>query len=228
MGTDDIFKNRKGMRRKRKESNIARKPYRYLIICEGGKTEPNYFRGIKQRIDMKYREYIDVFDRIEIDIDGTGRNTQDLVNYAIKKRSLSEIPYGHTWVIFDKDEFTDEQFNNAIRQAIANDIKVGWSNESVELWFLLHFEFINTAINRHQYIEKLNEHFKRLGINKGKYKKNMDNIFEILMDKGSISNAIYWSKKLVENYKCENVSPESRMNPCTVIYELVEELLEYL
>lgn len=177
---------------------------------------------------MKYREYIDVFDRIEIYIDGTGRNTQDLVNYAIKKRSLSEIPYGHTWVIFDKDEFTDEQFNNAIRQAIANDIKVGWSNESVELWFLLHFEFMNTAINRHQYIEKLNEHFKRLGINKGKYKKNMDNIFEILMDKGSISNAIYWSKKLVENYKCENVSPESRMNPCTVIYELVEELLEYL
>lgn len=228
MGTDDIFKNRKGMRRKRKESNIVRKPYRYLIICEGLKTEPNYFRGIKQGIDIKYKEYIDVFDRIEIDIDGTGRNTQDLVNYAIKKRSLSDIPYGHTWVIFDKDEFTDEQFNNAIKQAIDNDIKVGWSNESIELWFLLHFEFMNTAINRHQYIEKLNEHFKKLGINKGKYKKNMNNIFEILMNKGSISNAIYWSKKLAESYKCESVFPESKMNPCTVIYELVEELLEYL
>jgi hypothetical protein len=228
MGTDDIFKNRKGMRKKRKEDNIARKPYRYLIVCEGKKTEPNYFEGIKQRIDIKYKDYLDIFNRIEIDIDGTGRNTQDLVNYAIKKRSLSEVPYGHTWVIFDKDDFTEEQFNNAIRQAIDNDMKVGWSNESIELWFLLHFEFINTPINRQQYIEKLNKHFKRLDINKGEYKKNMDDIFEVLMDKGNVNNAINWSKKLVENYKCNNILSESKMNPCTVIYELVEELLGYL
>jgi len=228
MGTDDIFKNRKGMRKKRKEDNLARKPYRYLIVCEGKKTEPNYFEGIKQRIDIKYKDYFDIFNRIEIDIDGKGRSTQDLVNYAIKKRSLSEVPYGHTWVIFDKDDFTEEQFNNAIRQAIDNDMKVGWSNESIELWFLLHFEFINTPINRQQYIEKLNKHFKRLGINKGEYKKNMDDIFEILMSKGNVNNAINWSKKLVENYKCNNIFSESKMNPCTVIYELVEELLEYL
>ena len=164
MGTDDIFKKRKGQKKKRRENNLLRKPYRYLIICEGGKTEPNYFEGIKKRINSRYLGYVNVIERIEIDIDGTGRNTQDLVRYAIKRRSQSEIPYDHTWVIFDKDDFTDEQFNNAIIQANDNGINAGWSNEAIELWFLLHFEFMNTAIGREQYIEKLDEHFKKDGI----------------------------------------------------------------
>ncbi|MCK9217689.1 MAG: RloB family protein [Firmicutes bacterium] len=228
MGTDDIFKKRKGKRKIRKESHLERKPYRYLIVCEGGKTEPNYFEGIKRKIELKYKDYINVITRrLEIEIVGTGRNTEDLVKYAIKERSLSEIPYGHTWVIFDKDSFSEKQFNNAIREAIDNDINVGWSNESIELWFLLHFEFLNTGISRQQYIKKLSNYFTKFDINKGKYEKNMDNIFEVLMAKGDVQSAIKWSEKLIELHKCENRLTESAMNPGTTVYKLVSELMEY-
>lgn len=117
MGTDDLFKKRKGAKRKRKEAIRDIVPYRYLIVCEGKKTEPNYFQGIKRKIEVKYKDKVDVKNKVELDIEGTGRNTKDLVEYAIRLRSLSEIPYGHTWVVFDKDSFSDEQFNNAIFMA---------------------------------------------------------------------------------------------------------------
>ena len=147
MESDDLFKKRKGAKKKRKESIRERVPYRYLIVCEGGKTEPNYFEGIKRKVEVKYRDKIDVKNKIELEIKGTGRNTENLVDYTIKLRSLSEIPYGHTWVVFDKDDFTDEQFNNAIRKAENSNINVAWSNESIEMWFVLHFEYLHSAIS---------------------------------------------------------------------------------
>ena len=228
MGSDDLFKKRKGIRKKRKENIREIAPYRYLIICEGEKTEPNYFKGIKDRIDIKYKDRIDVKEKIELDVEGTGRNTEDLVSYTIKSRNLSEKVYGHVWVVFDKDDFTDEQFNNAIYKARANNIEVAWSNEAIELWFILHFEYLNTAIHRNQYINKLNQYFLKNNINKGKYEKNLLNIFDILIDYGNIKEAIQRSKKLYNSYKEGNIKTESNMNPCTTVYKLVDELLEYI
>ena len=43
--------------------------------------------------------------------------------------------------------------NKAINDATANDLKVAWSNEAFELWYLLHFIFLDTAITRKAYIE---------------------------------------------------------------------------
>lgn len=47
MGSDDFFKQRKGNKKMRKEESKKLAPYRYLIVCEGTKTEPNYFKSIK-------------------------------------------------------------------------------------------------------------------------------------------------------------------------------------
>lgn len=90
MGSDDLFKKRKGNRRKK--SIRARVPHRYLIVCEGKKTEPNYFEGIKRQLNQKYDDTVEVKTPIELDIQGTGRNTEDLVNFAKKQRSFSKIP----------------------------------------------------------------------------------------------------------------------------------------
>ncbi|MBZ4647275.1 MAG: hypothetical protein PWR27_2200 [Petroclostridium sp.] len=60
-----------------------------MIVCEDKKAEPNYFQDIKRKIETKYRDEIDVRYKIELDIQGTGRNTENLVDYAIKFRSLS-------------------------------------------------------------------------------------------------------------------------------------------
>lgn len=139
MGSDDFFKKKKG----------------------------NKILGIKRLIDKKYEGKIKV-NKYEISIKGTGRNTEDLVRFTTeeieKAKSLGELPFGNVWVVFDKDDFTDDQFNGAIIQAENNEHKVAWSNESIELWFLLHFEYLQSAVHRYQYIEKLNQYFRNLGL----------------------------------------------------------------
>jgi len=161
-----------------------------------------------------------------IDVDGTGRNTEDLVRYALKKKQEALIPYGHVWCVFDKDSFSDQQFNSAIQICESNDLNVAWSNEAIELWFILHFEFLNTGIDRQQYIDKLDGYFTHYMINNGKYEKNLSNIFNILIEIGDLSKAIKHAKKLDEFY-CNDDSPANR-KPATKVYELIEELLEYL
>ena len=69
--------------RKSKLKSKKLAPANYLIVCEGKKTEPNYFKGLKKRINDKYGRKVDVLIP-EIDIKGTGRNTTDLVNYTDK------------------------------------------------------------------------------------------------------------------------------------------------
>ncbi|NLL07069.1 MAG: RloB domain-containing protein [Clostridiaceae bacterium] len=112
-------------------------------------------------------------------------------------------------------------------KAKQNDINVAWSNESIELWFLIYFINLDAAIHRTDYIKKLNQIFTREGINGGRYEKNLKDIFEILSSNDRLYRAIERSKKLRENFGCKDIQP-SKMNPCTTVDILVEELLEYI
>ena len=225
---DQLFKKRQGQRQKRKEAIKDIAPYRYLIVCEGEKTEPLYFNGIKEKINAKYGNKIRVksinADRIEID--GTGKNTESLVKYALEKKKTAKIPYGHVWCVFDKDSFTDEQFNSSIQMCVSNGLGAAWTNEAIELWFLLHFEYLNTGVDRKQYIDKLNEYFTALNINGGKYEKNIKNIYDILNTHGNIKTAIKFANKLETEF--EYGATPSKMKPSTQVHRLIEELFEYL
>jgi len=90
---DQLFKKRQGKRKLRKEAIREVSPFRYLIVCEGSKTEPFYFDGIKKLINEKYGDKIRVskVNAERIEIDGTGRNTEDLVKYTIKKEEMQQF-----------------------------------------------------------------------------------------------------------------------------------------
>src|SRR5882762_5965439 len=109
----------------------------FLIICEGEKTEPNYFKGLKRNLPKGTVAVADMT------IEGTGRNTLSLVDFTIKYRKNSIQQFDRIWAVFDRDSFTEEQFNNAITRAENHDINCAWSNEAFELWFLLHFQYVN-------------------------------------------------------------------------------------
>ena len=72
-----------------------------------------------------------------------------------------------------------------------------WSNECIEFWFLLHFAYYTANNHRTEYIAFLNDKFKELGI--GKYQKNMQNIFEILMEYGNPKLAIRYAKRIMKD-----------------------------
>jgi len=217
--SDQLFKKR--TKKEKIETSVKRlvKPYRHLIVCEGEKTEPLYFEHYKKRIDGKYGKTggIDI-----IEILGEGKNTVSLVECAEKRAKEARVGFGTIWCVFDKDSFEDEQFNKAITLCKNKGYKAVWSNECIELWFLLHFNYLTAAIDRKSYMEKLNEIFSKKKIVGGRYKKNLEDIHSILTTHGSEAQAIKHARKL-ENLFDDKTTP-SKQKPMTKVYELIEEL----
>ena len=110
MGNDreSLHTKRKRGKKKRKEAIKEIAPFRYLIVCEGEETEPKYFEGIKNKIEIKFKEKIDVkkldFTDEFITLDGTGRNTESLVRYAVEIKNKANIPCNYR-VFWWRDEW---------------------------------------------------------------------------------------------------------------------------
>ena len=127
--------------------------------------------------------------------------------------------------MYDTDDFPPERVDQTARQCNeATDSETEyhaiWSNQCIELWFLLHFDYFQTDIHRNEYMSKINGYFKRLG--RGEYTKNRGDMFEILRPK--MQTAIRNDEKLDDRNK--NLPP-SQSRPGTKIYELVKYLLPY-
>ncbi len=175
---------------------------RFLIVCEGAKTEPNYFRNFRVPKNV-------------VEIHGIGDNTLGVVEEAIRLKNNEK--YDQVWCVFDRDSFPAARFNVAFTLATENDIEIAYSNEAFELWYLLHFNYYDSGMSRKQYGNKLTE---LLGF---KYEKNSDSIYDEILDKqpAAIKNA----KRLLETYNPQN--PE-RDNPSTKVHLLVVELNKFI
>ena len=114
----------------------------FLIVCEGEKTEPNYFKSFPNKSGKI------IYD---IKFDGGGISTLKVVEKAIELRDKSAIKYDRVWAVFDKDSFKPNSFNSAILKGESHDIRCAWSNEAFELWYLLHFHNRITAMSRTEY-----------------------------------------------------------------------------
>ena len=90
----------KSYRDRKVESRNLRQ--RILIVCEGAKTEPNYFKGFRVNRTI-----------YEIDIRGIGYNTASLVREAISLKKESD--YDQIWCVFDRDSFPPQDFNAALK-----------------------------------------------------------------------------------------------------------------
>lgn len=212
-GKDELEKVKqkrgRGKSPQRRKKNVRERQVRFLIVCEGTKTEPNYFRALLR-------------NNTSVVIKGEGQGASDLVDKASRiKKDLerkNDMSFDHVWVVFDKDDRTD--FNKAIDKA--NKLKSAWSNESFELWFCLHFEYLNTPIGRSDYIKKLEGFFsKGKGDNNFKYKKGSSDIYELLKAYGNEDSAKAHAKNLRALYDDDNYAEH---NPCTMVDILVEEL----
>lgn len=187
----------------------------FLIVCEGEKTEPQYFNAIKEDLPPNV---LSVYD---FEIDGTGRNTTSLIDYIIRRRDSSSFHYDEVWAVFDRDSFSPTQFNAAITKAEANNIKTAWSNEAFELWYVLHFIFNDSAISRTQYKPILDREISRVTGQNFSYKKNDPGMYNLLKKFGDHHLAIRYATKL---HKSWNDKKFDTHNPCTTVYMLVKKL----
>ncbi|MBV6425594.1 MAG: hypothetical protein KIPDCIKN_00075 [Haliscomenobacter sp.] len=212
-------------RPERKRQMGTRSPRRFfLIVCEGAKTETNYFEELKKNLPKG------VLDTMQLDILGEGRNTVSLLEKAEKIRVYRErsMPgsYDQVWVVFDRDGFPKEQFNQTIVKAGQSvpQIHCAWSNKAFELWYLLHFAFYQDAASQDQYTKRLEKAISkhRSGY---QYDKSDPNMYELLRQYGDERKAIEWAKELESRYSDRNYADH---NPCTTVYRLVEELNAFL
>ncbi|MDM8537762.1 RloB family protein [Desulfobacterales bacterium HSG17] len=223
-------KKDKKLKKQKKREKRSLAVGRILIVCEGEQTEPNYFKwwqkeleAIRMTAKSKAVSGIDVkkFDD-KIEVAGEGRNTTSLVEKAIELKNQASIDYTQVWCVFDRDSFPSENYNTAIVDSVSKGYKAAYSNEAFELWYLLHFDYINTGVARTQYKKMLS---KRMG---EKYKKNDPIMYEMLFNHPDADQqrAIKNAKKLLQlNKKGKNYS---KYNPSTTVFELVESLNEHV
>jgi len=220
MGSDDLFKKRKSGRTNRYSKQLETRSDRWLFVSEGTKTEPNYINNLLDYANSKSSK------EIIYKAEGVGKNTEslvlsvdDFIGQVQNKSNKPMIPYSRIYVIFDKDSFPKNQFNNAITIAQNKGYIPLWSNECIELWFILHFRYLQSNINREQYFKKLTKLIKE------KYDKS-DNIFDKLIPDDNIKTAVKYAKKLYEH--CKDLTSYSDFAPCTKMYLLIEDIENYL
>ena len=218
-----ILKRRERKERKRRTQFKSKRKF-YLIVCEGEKTEPNYFNSLKDSLPKG------VLELVNIDINGTGKNTLSIIEETKKLRKTYESKYlrkiDKVWAVFDRDSFPPDNFNNAIYKGENSKPKINcaWTNQAFELWYLLHFNYYNTGISRDRYKKLLEQEIVKLSMNKDfKYKKNSKEMYNLLENLGDQNFAIENSEKLDNLY---NDNKYADHNPRTKVHVLIKELIE--
>lgn len=202
------------------DRNMKIQPEYHLIVSEGTVTEPAYFEAIKDIINSRYRK------KIHLDVAGEGENTIHLFWKAKQRAADNANGFRHVWVVYDTDNFPAEHIDRVLelcKEYSTENIEYHavWSNQCVELWYLLHFSYMQSDIHRKAYQSKLTNWLT--GIEAGAYEKNRKDMYQIL--RPFMDTAIANAKKLE---KINEGKPPSKAAPGTKIYELVEKLKPYL
>ena len=218
-------KHREHLKNKRREEASLERPEpikvekpTILIVYERKNTEPSYFRKFK-------------LSTATIKAIGEGYNTISLVNRA--SQLSNEKKYDQVWCVFDKDDFSLEDFNNAIDIAEAQNFKVAYSNQAFEYWIILHFEdHQGGGMHRDDYDKKINNFLKPFGVKyDGQGSKIItEEIFDILegvdenTNKERVEIAIRRAKRNLKNHY--DVSP-ALAESSTTVFKLVNELRKH-
>ena len=182
----------------------------FLIVCEGEKTEPDYFKAFRMTAAA-------------IKAVGQAMNTVTLVNKAVSIRDADRKKkriYDQCWVVFDKDDFPARDFNQAILLAERNGFRVAYSNQALEFWFLLHFNLYTGAIHRSKYKDMLTRLTGMPYIKTDGYGAVMYNLL-LARQKQAIHNADIVLTDISHGNPAEEESS-------TTVHKLVMELNKYL
>jgi hypothetical protein len=198
---------------------------RILIVCEGEETEPNYFNGL---IAFHLLNTVTVASRIEVR--GTGRQGPSLVAFAQGLQRSGPDAYAEIWCVFDKDSTPPDDFNRGVLACAGHKyLRVAWTNEAWELWYVLHFLYLDNAppagpqgTARAWYRRKLDELLLPLG--RTRYDKSDRGLYRDLGTQRR-DQALARADKLQADNKHHGASYHLHV-PGTTVHELVRRLLE--
>jgi hypothetical protein len=224
----------------------------FIIFCEDEVSEPIYLKYFETPL-IKVNPVKKQLSKIE--------NVLKAITYCTeiglldpKKSGCIQGENTHVWCVFDRDIESEHEkikegntsFNESIKSAIASGLKLAWSNDSFELWVLLHFESIEPTDvdykNRNKYYERLTEIFKSIpepnedllkALRHASFSYKQDckseNNFRSIVRAEIVRNtklAIKRSEQLADYFE-KLGSPNNDRVPCTLMHNLIKELLQY-
>lgn len=216
MGTDNLFHKRKAKQaRDLQRRRAMRAAYdKVLIVCEGEKTEPNYFNELKDHYRLNSANI-----KVTGECDSDPLSVFEYSRQKYREAKDAGDPYDRVYCVFDRDRHTNYlQALDTIARAQPN--TTYFSVTSVpcfEYWLLLHFVYTNQpfhATGDNSICTKVIQELKQYWPD---YEKGASSIFTRLLDQIDFakSNAKRALQSAEENHT---------ENPCTRVHELVDYL----
>lgn len=145
---------------------------------------------------------------------------------------MKQAPYDQVWCVFDKDDYPDSQFNEAVRLAERAGIRPAYSNQAFEYWMLLHFHpHQGSALHRKDCIRLIHSALRELGFPfDGADKRISKELFGLMEGREApggpsrMMRAIQRARQIHE--ACRHLSPAAAESSTTV-FQLVEALLQH-
>lgn len=204
---------RRGNLPKRRQEHRAPRQ-RFLVLSEGDRTEPDYFRWLRDQLGSRL---------LRIEPKG-GDGTSDPLRLVRKAAKLQAdaaqrahrqkdtfLAYDQVWCLVDVDDHTT--LEQAAAEARKADIQLAVSNPCFELWALLHLEDQQGHIERNTLRERLRVHMPDYG-------KQLRH--DLLV--GRADQAVERARRLDGLHASSGRAAGS--NPSTGVWRLVEILLQ--
>lgn len=220
--------------------------YTFLIFCEDETSEYEYFKFFETE-----KVKINIFQNQKNSIENVIKAITYCKNNGIIDCDNNIIDGFEIWCVYDRDTFIEDpnfeetktKFNIASSTAELHKINLAWSNDSFELWILLHLQEIvdnmDSFLHRDNYYEFLEDYFKNkenknerleriLAHSTFSYKRDLKkrrNFIEVVRNEilPYTNIAIRRSKILVTKHS--HKEDLTNWCPCTLIHNLVERLL---
>lgn len=219
MGRDNSPRERQRKQLERKQNRRASYD-RILVVSEGSRTEPNYFKEIR----AEYRLHS---ANVEVQPGALGTEPIQVVEYARElfesgdpHKGIRPRVFEQVYAVFDRDDHhtfhealvrareLDGKLKNDLRQPIK--FTAIPSRPNFEFWLLLHFEDIHHLMPRDEVMRRLKRHIPG-------YEKGMGQAFAAT--KANLQMAIARARALAEK-----ADPGDDHEPYTGMVDLVDLL----
>lgn len=151
------------MNRRSRERRPARHPAflqpkkRFLVVCEGERTEPEYLRGLNKHFSRAIVELdIPAEHGVPLTLVKIARRRKENASKEARRTGDDFHAYDQVWCAFDIDEHPN--VNDAKQLAGAHAIDLAISNPCIELWLLLHFRDNPGMRHRHDLQSMMRDH----------------------------------------------------------------------
>lgn len=179
-----------------------------LIICEG-ETEYYYFSSFRSHATIEIGEVGNPITFVE-----------KAIEHRKRIQKSKDLKYDQTWLVFDRDDFDEDDFRKAIQKAEKEGFLVAYSNQAFDYWYLLHVHDHNgNPMARTLYKGIID---RNLSFEYDKDRRTLARMYEELIpyQNDAISHA--------DQILARKLGAQSHTESVTKVHKLVKELNKYI